>query len=88
MYIRWKTFVAIGLFAICFGIMRYNAFSSYVINIPIAVVYCVVLVLMYFKDYKGYWHSLKKTKKESPQQASDSQDAVADNKNDNQTLDK
>jgi O-antigen/teichoic acid export membrane protein len=84
MYIRWKTFVAIGLFCVCFAVMRLNALSSYVINIPVAVIYCLIIFLMYFNDYKGYLKSLRGDlrKRKSSVQNSNRQDT---NFNDKET---
>lgn len=58
----WRLLVAIGLFAALFVVMRLNAFSVYYVNIPLAIVYIAVLVILYWKDIKGLKQRMKNRK--------------------------
>lgn len=60
MYFREKTLLYIGVFLACFGVIRANGLSIYYINIPIAIVFTIFSVLMYWRDHSKYLHWKKK----------------------------
>lgn len=61
--IHWKFLVNVLLFFVCFAVMRINAYSVYYLNVPIAVIYLVVNIIMYWKDVNRFKDRLFSRKK-------------------------
>lgn len=47
-----QTILPAVVFVILFGVMRFNLFTKYWLNIPLAFIYILILILIYMKDIK------------------------------------
>lgn len=57
--ISWRLLISIGLFVSLFVVMRINAFTIYLINIPLAILYVAIILILYFRDIKKIIHRKK-----------------------------
>ena len=56
--VHWKFIVNVVLFLAMFGVMRFNSYAIYYINIPLAVVYLAFNIIVYRKDFMSFWRRL------------------------------
>lgn len=60
--ISFRLILTSCLFIIVFIVMRINKFALYALNIPLALLYCLLLVIIYWNDLKNIFIKLKKKK--------------------------
>jgi O-antigen/teichoic acid export membrane protein len=65
MFVRLKTIVFFILFLLVFIAMRLNSLSWYWMNIPLTFLFCLLVFLFYYKDYKKYLPHRRLGKKEN-----------------------
>ena len=61
-FVSKKTIISFVSFVIIFLVMRSNLFSFYLLNIPLAIFYIVLLIFLFKNDLKKAKHLLKKKK--------------------------
>ena len=72
-----KNIIFIVLFFGAFAVMRINAFTTYYINIPVAITYLILVLVFYWKDFNKIIHSLLKRKETAkPQEVSGNKENV------------
>ncbi len=66
------------LFLLCFGIMRFNAFAIYYVNVPVALVFLCANIFFYRKDMKLFIGRLFSKKKSKGSELADSVDGSSE----------
>lgn len=61
--ISWRLICTCLLFVVSFVVMRLNSFTLYYINIPVAIAYCVALLMLYRKDVERLLYKIKEKKR-------------------------
>ena len=62
--LNWKLlFFVLGFFG-CFALMRWNAYQTYYINVPVAAAYLILVCIFYYKDFKKTVLNLFKKKRQ------------------------
>ncbi len=65
MYIRAKTLIYSAMFLVGFGVMRIFDIAKWYVNLIVLVLFLVLTILLYWKDYSKYLYFRKRHQKEN-----------------------